>query len=85
MFSIALMDGDYEKAYLAPLAQLEIGYMTFGVRETMIFPIELGEEPAWYQFRTGAFYGFGLFNVELGYTIVKNAGTGFYAGFGITF
>ncbi|MCQ2125376.1 MAG: hypothetical protein MJZ25_14450 [Fibrobacter sp.] len=85
MVSTAIYDGEIRKTYVAPLAQLEIGYKNFGVRETAIFPIPEDNEATWTQFRTGGFYGIGLLNIELGYTIIMNAGSGFYGSLGVTF
>lgn len=82
-FATMVYDGERKKTYLAPLGQIEMGYENFGIRETMIFPVESKDDP-WTQFRTGGFYNIGLFSVELGYTIMMNAGGGFFASFGIT-
>lgn len=84
MLGFAFENG-LEQVYMAPLVQVELGYKNYGFRETVIIPITSGDEAQWIQFRSGGFYGFGLFNVEAGYTIVMNAGSGFYAGFGLTF
>lgn len=78
-------DKNVKRVYGGLLAQLEAGYKDFGIRETIIFPINIDEGPYWTQFRTGGFYDFGLLNIELGYTIIMNAGSGFYAGLGKTF
>lgn len=78
-------DKNIKRVYGGLLAQLEAGYKDFGIRETIIFPINIDEGPYWTQFRTGGFYDFGLLNIELGYTIIMNAGSGFYAGLGKTF
>lgn len=81
--------GQFKRSYGGLLGQLELGYKSFGIRETMIFHINIDNGPSWNQFRLGGFYGFDLskidLNVELGYTIITNAGSGFYASVGTTF
>lgn len=69
---------DLDKGYVAPLAQFEIGYKFIGFRETAIFPIAGSGEELWMQFRSGAFFTFGMFGVELGHSLVTNMGNGAY-------
>ncbi len=68
----------FDKVYVAPLAQFEIGYKRVGFRETAIFPIASGDDEQWFQFRSGAFYSFGLFGVEIGHSLVNDMGNGAY-------
>lgn len=86
--------GQYKRGYVGLLGQFEVGYKTFGIRETMIYHIVLDHDVAWHQFRTGGFYGFNLskaiLNLELGYNhiITENvdtAGSGFYVSVSTTF
>ncbi len=76
---------ELEKVYVAPLAQFELGYGMFGFRETAIIPIAGSGEEQWLQFRSGVFCTLGLFNVELGYSIITDVGNGAYVGLGLVF
>mgnify|MGYP003293044015 CR=1 FL=1 len=67
-----------DKVYVAPLAQFEIGYKRIGFRETAIFPIAGSDEEQWFQFRSGAFFTFGMFGVEIGHALVTDMGNGAY-------
>ena len=69
---------DLDKVYVAPLAQFEIGYKFVGFRETAIFPIAGSDEEQWFQFRSGAFFTFGMFGVEVGHSLVTDMGNGAY-------
>lgn len=69
---------DLDKIYVAPLAQFEIGYKRIGFRETAIFPIAGSDEEQWFQFRSGAFFTFGMFGVEVGHSLVTDMGNGAY-------
>jgi hypothetical protein len=69
---------DLDKVYVAPLVQFEIGYKFVGFRETAIFPIAGSDEEQWFQFRSGAFFTFGMFGVEVGHSLVTDMGNGAY-------
>lgn len=70
--------GGLQRLYTAPLAQFEIGYKNFGLRETAVIAIPDDDVKEWMQFRTGAFYKFGFIGVELGHDLVTNLGQGGY-------
>ena len=67
-----------QRVYFAPVAQVEFGYKTFGVRETAVIAIPEDDSKEWMQFKTGLFYGFGMFGVEIGHDFVSNLGPGGY-------
>lgn len=79
------LKGIFKRSYGGILGQVELGYKNFGIRETIVFPINVDDGPNWYQFRTGAFYSLGFINAELGYTFIKHAGSGAHIGIGTTF
>lgn len=70
--------GGLQRLYAAPLAQLELGYKAFGVRETAVIAIPEDDSKEWMQFRSGLFYKFGYFGVELGHDMITNLGQGGY-------
>ena len=67
-----------QRVYFAPVAQLELGYKIFGVRETAVIAIPENDSKEWMQFKTGAFVNFGMFGVEAGFDIITNLGNGGY-------
>ena len=67
-----------QRVYIAPVAQVEFGYKAFGVRETAVIAIPEDGSKEWMQFKTGVFYGFGMFGVEAGFDMVTNLGPGGY-------
>lgn len=69
---------DLDIVYVAPLAQFEIGYKRIGFRETAIFPIADNDDEQWFQFRSGVFFTFGMFGVEVGHSLVNDMGNGAY-------
>ncbi len=71
----AIGDG-LQRVYFAPVAQAEFGYKSFGIRETAVIALPEDDSVEWMQFKTGLFYGFGMFGVELGYDFVTNLGQG---------
>lgn len=68
--------GGLQRVYFAPVAQAEFGYKNFGVRETAVIALPEDDSVEWMQFKTGLFYGFGMFGVEIGYDFVTNLGQG---------
>jgi nucleoid-associated protein YgaU len=66
------------RLYVAPLAQLELGYKSFGFRETAVIAIPEEDSKEWMQFRSGLFYRFGFIGVEAGYDLITNFGQGGY-------
>ena len=66
------------RLYVAPLAQLELGYKNFGVRETAVIAIPEDDSKEWMQFRSGLFYKFGFIGVEAGHDLITNFGQGGY-------
>lgn len=67
-----------QRVYFAPVAQLELSYKIFGVRETAVIAIPENDSKEWMQFKTGAFVNFGMFGVEAGFDIITNLGNGGY-------
>ena len=67
-----------QRVYFAPAAQAEFGYKNFGVRETAVIAIPEKNSKEWMQFKTGLFYGFGMFGVEAGHDFVSHLGPGGY-------
>ncbi|WP_407442297.1 hypothetical protein [Fibrobacter sp.] len=67
-----------QRIYFAPVAQLELGYKSFGLRETAVIAIPETDSEEWMQFKTGLFYGFGMFGVEAGFDVITNLGKGGY-------
>ena len=64
--------------YAAPVGQAEFGYKKFGVRETAVIAIPKDDSEEWMQFKTGLFFGFGMFGIEGGYDFITNLGQGGY-------
>lgn len=67
-----------QRVYFAPVAQLELGYLDFGLRETAVIAIPEKDSEEWMQFKTGVFYSFGMFGVEAGFDVITNLGNGGY-------
>lgn len=67
-----------QRVYFAPAAQLELGYLDFGLRETAVIAIPEDDSEEWMQFKTGVFYNFGMFGVEAGFDVITNLGNGGY-------
>ncbi len=67
-----------QRVYIAPVGQVELGYKNLGVRETAVIAIPQEDSEEWMQFRSGIFYGMGLFGVEAGFDLVTNLGLGGY-------
>ena len=67
-----------QRVYFAPVAQLDLGYKIFGIRETAVIAIPESGSKEWMQFKTGAFVGFGMFGVEAGFDVITNLGNGGY-------
>lgn len=78
MYAGAGIGDGLQRVYFAPVAQLELGYKIFGVRETAVIAIPEDGSKEWMQFKSGAFVGFGMFGVEAGFDIVTNLGNGGY-------
>ncbi len=74
----AAFKGGLLRLYVAPLAQLELGYKDFGIRETAVIAIPEDDSKEWMQFRSGVFYKFGFVGVELGHDLITNFGQGGY-------
>lgn len=70
--------GGLQRLYVAPLAQFEIGYKSFGLRETAVIAIPEDDSKEWMQFRSGIFYNFGVIGIELGHDMITNLGQGGY-------
>lgn len=68
-----------QRGYVAPVVQAEFGYKNFGVRETAVIAIPEDDSEEWMQFKTGLFYGFWMFGVEVGFDVITNLGQGGYA------
>lgn len=66
------------RGYVAPAAQVELGYKRFGVRETVVIAIPEDDSEEWMQFKTGAFANFGMFGIEAGFDVITNLGKGGY-------
>ena len=66
------------RGYVAPAVQAEFGYKSFGLRETAVFAIPEEDSEEWMQFKTGAFFNFGMFGVEAGFDLITNLGKGGY-------
>ncbi len=67
-----------QRVYAAPVGQAEFGYKKFGVRETAVIAIPKDDSEEWMQFKTGLFFGFGMFGIEGGYDFITNLGQGGY-------
>ena len=67
-----------QRVYAAPVGQAEFGYKKFGVRETAIIALPEDDSEEWMQFKSGLFFGFGMFGVEAGYDFITNLGQGGY-------
>ena len=74
----AAFKGGLLRLYVAPLAQLELGYKNFGFRETAVIAIPEDDSKEWMQFRSGLFYKFGFIGVEAGHDLITNFGQGGY-------
>ena len=74
----AAFKGGLLRLYVAPLAQLELGYKNFGFRETAVIAIPEDDSKEWMQFRSGLFYKFGFIGVEAGHDLITNLGQGGY-------
>lgn len=74
----AAFKGGLLRLYVAPLAQLELGYKDFGIRETAVIAIPEDDSKEWMQFRSGVFYKFGFVGVEIGHDLITNFGQGGY-------
>lgn len=74
----AAIKGGLLRLYVAPLAQLELGYKNFGIRETAVIAIPEDDSKEWMQFRSGLFYKFGFIGVEAGHDLITNFGQGGY-------
>jgi hypothetical protein len=74
----AAFKGGLLRLYVAPLAQLELGYKDFGIRETAVIAIPEDDSKEWMQFRSGLFYKFGFVGVEIGHDLITNFGQGGY-------
>ena len=74
----AAFKGGLLRLYVAPLAQLELGFKDFGIRETAVIAIPEDDSKEWMQFRSGVFYKFGFVGVELGHDLITNFGQGGY-------
>ena len=70
--------GGLQRVYVAPVGQIDLGYKNGGLRETAVIAIPEDDSKEWIQFKTGLFYCFGAFGVELGYDFVTNLGQGGY-------
>ena len=70
-----------QRVYTAPVAQLEIGYRRFGLRETAVIAIPEDDSKEWMQFKSGLFCGFGMFGVEIGHDFITNLGQGGFLTF----
>ena len=66
------------RGYVAPAAQVELGYKRFGVRETAVIAIPEDDSEEWMQFKTGVFANFGMFGIEAGFDVITNLGKGGY-------
>ena len=66
------------RVYITPVAQAEFGYKKFGIRETAVIAIPKEDSEEWTQFRTGVFFGLGMFGIEAGYDFITNLGQGGY-------
>ena len=66
------------RGYVAPAVQAEFGYKNFGVRETAVIAIPEEDSEEWMQFKTGAFFNFGMFGAEAGFDLITNLGKGGY-------
>ena len=67
-----------QRGYIAPVAQAEFGFRNFGVRETAVIAIPVDDSEEWMQFKTGAFFNFGMFGIEAGFDVITNLGQGGY-------
>ena len=74
----AAIKGGLLRLYVAPLAQLELGYKNFGFRETAVIAIPEENSKEWMQFRSGLFYKFGFIGIEAGHDLITNLGQGGY-------
>ena len=74
----AAIKGGLLRLYVAPLAQLELGYKNMGFRETAVIAIPEDDSKEWMQFRSGLFYNFGPVGVEIGHDLITNFGQGGY-------
>ena len=67
-----------QRVYVAPVAQAELGYSNVGIRETAVFAFPEDDSDEWSQFRTGVFYNFDPFGIEMGMDMIMNMGYGGY-------
>ena len=74
----AAIKGGLLRLYVAPLAQLDLGYKNFGFRETAVIAIPEENSKEWMQFRSGLFYKFGFIGIEAGHDLITNLGQGGY-------
>jgi hypothetical protein len=78
VFVGAGLGGGLQRVYVAPVGQVELGYNSFGFRETAVIAIPKEDSKEWMQFRSGLFYDFGMVGVEAGFDLITNLGQGGY-------